>query len=949
MKIERLREKIKNWLGHIDRPRNYYVSYTILFAIFFAGAEFAFLYFGKSFLWAADGLSQHYPSLLYTRRWIREIARSILVDHTFRFPMWDMSIGFGQDFQDAFSFRPINFLFALVPESGIEVFLLLRVIFYLYLCGLCFSLLIRRFRWDGYAGLVGSMVYTFCGYSLYYACRHTFFMELMCYLPLLFLGIEHILEEKKPWLFLAAVALCGMSNFTFLYMIILPTVIYACIRYFHMDRQRNFRDFAGCFLYTALIFIWGVGIAAICFVPGIIRFFNSARVSGASFGSYLHFDWNYYYQLLTGFLTTNKIGLHGFLGFSGIAVLCICLLFMRKDRQARQMKIGILVGVPVLCIPIMVLLFNGFMGKANRWTFIFAMMVALTVAAMLPRLFTMQAGEQKQLRIAVIVFSVFEIGLYLFAGKKMEYSYLLLMIMALIVLAGGRTVSRHPYRIRAVILGFVFLDISLMAWSLYAPSGQNYIGEFVDAGSVEAESDNSSIVMMENNSDTSVFRLDVIFPSYAMKQRYKNYGLRSDYNGVSSYFSFTGERVVDYSSELGNSQQSIPFQILDFDQRTVLNELAGVKYVTVAESQVAQVPYGYIGEQRQLKTYLDGTEDNVFLYVNQYYLPIMYTYDSYITRDVYDKLEVNMKEQAMLQGIVLNETLDGYPQTELEYTGKTVETKEELLEQIKENIDPEWIEVTENGLIVKKDNSSVWVSCRGWRKSETYLLWKNIHYSNLTSREERTYGLNENSSRYQKAKYNGNHFLQNTNRTSNIIVSVPGVEKRCELLSDAHQYYRGAKDLLVNLGYSEQAKDGITIQFTQAGFYSFDDMEVICQPMYQYVDRVRALAADPVEDITIDGNVVTAHTEPSGDRILCIALPYSIGWSATINGEPVEILEGNRMYMAIPIKAGYNEIELRYETPGIRIGAIISLASLLILAVMIPIWRKRNGYEAVGK
>ncbi len=942
MKKGKLVGQLKNWLEHLERPRNYYVLYTILFVIFFAGAEFAFLYFGKSFLWASDGLSQHYPSLLYTRRWIREVAKSILVDHTFRFPMWDMSIGFGQDFQDAFSFRPINFLFALVPESGIELFLLIRVILYLYLCGLCFSLLIRRFHWDGYAGLVGSMVYTFCGYSLYYACRHTFFMELMCYLPLLFLGIEHILEKKKPWLFLAVVALCGMSNFTFLYMIILPAVIYACIRYFHMDRQRSVRDFAGCFLYTALIFVWGVGIAAICFIPGVIRFFNSARVSEASFGSYLHFDWNYYYQLLTGFLTTNKIGLHGILGLSGIALLCICLLFMRKDRQVRQMKIGIVSGALVFCIPALVLLFNGFVGKTNRWTFIFAMVVALTVTAMLPRLLTMQEREQRQLRIAVIVFSVFEIGLYLLAGEKLEYSYLLLLMMSLIVLAGGQTAARHPYRVRAAILGLVFLDISLTAWSFYAPAGQNYISEFVDAGSVEAEADNSSIVMMENNSDASIFRLDVIFPSYTQKQRYKNYGLRSDYNGVSSYFSFTGEQVIDYSSEMGNSQQSILFQILDLDQRTVLNELAGVKYVTVAESEVAQVPYGYIGEQRQLKTYINGTEENVFLYVNQYYLPIMYTYDTYITREVYDGLEPNMKEQAMLQGIVLNETLDGYPQTELEYTSKTVETKEELLEQIRENVDPERIEVTEDGLLVKKDNSSVWVSCDGWRNSETYLLWKNILYTNLTVQEERTYGLKENSTRYQEAKYDSSHFLQNENRSSTIIVSVPGVEKRCELLSDAHQYYRGAKDLLVNLGYSEQAKDGITIQFTQAGFYSFDDMKVICQPMNQYVDRVSALAADPIEDITIDGNVVTAHTEPSGDRILCIALPYSIGWSATINGEPVEILEGNRMYMAIPIKAGYNEIELRYETPGIRIGTLISLASLLILAVMIPIWRKRN-------
>lgn len=110
--------------------------------------------------------------------------------------------------------------------------------------------------------------------------------------------------------------------------------------------------------------------------------------------------------------------------------------------------------------------------------------------------------------------------------------------------------------------------------------------------------------------------------------------------------------------------------------------------------------------------------------------------------------------------------------------------------------------------------------------------------------------------------------------------------------------------------------------------------------MDQYVSRVAKLAEDPVEDITIDCNTVTAHTTLSKDKILCIAIPYSDGWSAKVNGEPVEVLEGNGMYMAIPLKTGYNNIELNYETPGIRLGIAISVLAVgvLILILGIPAW-----------
>ena len=87
---------------------------------------------------------------------------------------------------------------------------------------------------------------------------------------------------------------------------------------------------------------------------------------------------------------------------------------------------------------------------------------------------------------------------------------------------------------------------------------------------------------------------------------------------------------------------------------------------------------------------------------------------------------------------------------------------------------------------------------------------------------------------------------------------------------------------------------------------------------------------------------MTAHTTLSKDKVLCIAIPYSKGWSAKVNGEPVEVLEGNGMYMALPLKAGYNEIELDYETPGIRSGIAVSLLTIgiLILILAIPAWWK---------
>lgn len=938
MRIEKV--KIKKWLCDLEKPVNYYTIYSILVIVCFIGVTVAFRYYGKSFLWTADGMSQHYPNLLYIREWVRTFVKNIIFYHKIEFPMWDMRLGFGQDFLNAFSFRPLSILYALFPEENVEAFLVIRAIISLYLCGFFFSQYVRSFRWDGYACLIASLVYTFSGFSIYFAYRHTFFLELMIYLPLMFLGLEHILKERKPWLFLAVTAICGISYFYFLYMIMIPAFVYACIRYFYIERKHGVLDFLKCVLYTGLIFGWGIAISGFSFLPGILRFFSSSRGGGAEISSYWHFNWQYYHQFLTGFLSMNEIGIYGFMGFSGIAFLSLCILLFQKDKISKQIKIGILIGCLIFCIPFFMYAFNGFSGNTNRWTYAFAFVVSVAVAYTLPKLFCLQKLERKKIGILVCIYVILELSIYMFSGQKPEYSYVLLLIGVVVLIIGDGFIKKYPYKVRAILLVFLLVDVSVMSWSLYSGSGQNYISTFVDAGNVKAESDNSSITMMENNTDSSIFRLDVIFPSYAIKQKYKNYGLRSGYNGVNSYFSFSDSRVTHYASDLGDSQQNVPFLILDFDQRTALDTLAGVKYITVAESEAAQVPYGYVAVDQQEKTYLDGTTENVYLYVNQYYLPIMYTYDSYISKGQYAMYTANEKEQAMLQGIVLDKDLKGYSQTDVKFTDRVVLKQQDIWDQIKENISPDSIEVQENGLLVKKNNATVTISYKGCKNSETYLLYHNILYQNLTAEQRKEIALGEVYTKYEEKNYDSEHIIDEENKGTSLIVTSDGVVKTCPLVSSVHQYYWGAKDLLVNLGYTENQKKSMTIKFTQAGFYSFDDMRVICQPMNQYVNQVAKLAEDPVEDITIDCNTVTAHTTLSKDKILCIAIPYSDGWSAKVNGEPVEVLEGNGMYMAIPLKTGYNNIELNYETPGIRLGIAISALAVgvLILILGIPAW-----------
>ena len=75
----------------------------------------------------------------------------------------------------------------------------------------------------------------------------------------------------------------------------------------------------------------------------------------------------------------------------------------------------------------------------------------------------------------------------------------------------------------------------------------------------------------------------------------------------------------------------------------------------------------------------------------------------------------------------------------------------------------------------------------------------------------------------------------------------------------------------------------------------------------------------------------------------------SDGWTATVNGEKVDVEKVNAGFMAVLVPAGRSTIRFEYTTPGLSNGITITIVALVILViyaiVCLILSRKKNQTE----
>ena len=61
------------------------------------------------------------------------------------------------------------------------------------------------------------------------------------------------------------------------------------------------------------------------------------------------------------------------------------------------------------------------------------------------------------------------------------------------------------------------------------------------------------------------------------------------------------------------------------------------------------------------------------------------------------------------------------------------------------------------------------------------------------------------------------------------------------------------------------------------------------------------------------------------------------GWTATVDGQPAPLLRAHTTLMAVPVAAGAQRVELRFDPPLVKIGLLISGAALLLI-IIVALW-----------
>ena len=125
-------------------------------------------------------------------------------------------------------------------------------------------------------------------------------------------------------------------------------------------------------------------------------------------------------------------------------------------------------------------------------------------------------------------------------------------------------------------------------------------------------------------------------------------------------------------------------------------------------------------------------------------------------------------------------------------------------------------------------------------------------------------------------------------------------------------------------------------QLLDQQFYALD-----LERMAVLTAQIRA-RSKAVRDLRITNGTISCVVDAEEGQSLLFSVPASDGWTAQLNGQKTQIRSFENGLMEIPLVQGENHITMQYRVPGLMPGTGMSLAGLLILAVMSGTRTKRH-------
>lgn len=878
--------------------------FTGCFLVAAVGYVYPFLSNGKSLIWQMDGLHQQYPMMMYAKRYLLEAFQRLVETGELAFPQWDFTMGFGMPVGDNIRREPFTLLSLFATEENLETLYNVVVVLRMYVCGLSFLWYCKELGKREKAPIVmGALVYTFSGFAIIAAVRQPFFITTMLtYLVVMLAGVERYVRQKKPGLFVAVVFLQFFNNYYSTYINSLLMALYLLLRLWSIH-GKDVKAIAVRILKMMGYYFWGLAMAMTALLPTLLSFLSSGR-SGEAVNVPAFYSTTYYTKLFTGLnLEAGSSGYRSYVSFASIAFLACVLLFLKRRKDLRPLKIGLCALAVFICLPVFGWIFNGFGYPTNRWCYAIPFLAALILVELAPELLRMSRRERVWMTLFVLAYGTVVVATDGGLTKPRYMGLVALGLTAILILMLRELFSSRRMQMAALAL-MTLLNVMFSTAVAISPDLGNYAGENVDAGTADTTLSGSMRAGLSVIADDSFYRV-------ARPVSRTNQSLLLDYYGVNSYYSVINAGISDFFIDIGLNTQYQTFCIGGLDERAALTALASVKYYVTNSTKI--VPYGFALKETVTE---EGTDEvQAYVYENEYALPLGYTYTSYVTREEYEAMTALERQQVMLVSAVLENGSDSLEHGELMFREEPVACKVTGTQNV--TLDEE------AGTMATQSGGSITLEFEGKPGCENYLVIKGL----------RDTGSGSNS--------------------STVRAKVNGATKEASLRSKSQNYYFERDAITFNLGYSEEAQSKCVISFSQALDLEYEEMYMVCVPMEGYEEQVSALGQTALENVVEEVDRITGTIDLEESRLLTFSIPYTPGWTVYVNGEEAELLKVNVMYCGVLLEPGSYEIELRYQQSGQTAGNVISAVAIAaVVPVGIVCWlrRRRDGrQDGAGK
>ncbi|MBD7894456.1 YfhO family protein [Limosilactobacillus sp. Sa3CUN2] len=948
-----------------------YLEYTVLF-LFLALCIFGtYLITGHSFIWSKDALNQHLPLLAKYREAVINFFH-----HPGRLNFWSWQFGLGSDTFQVFSYYNIGDIFSylalLFPAHKITRAYQFISIVRMYCVGLSFVYFAQHFKFRNTTILAGATAYLVNSFLLYACVAQPFFTTPFILFPLIIVQIERILQGGSAWPLAGAFTWMLISNYYLAFILGIGSLIYLILRV--ITKYRKSLNYLQVLIKLAFATITSLLLSAIMWIPELIAVSHSTRL-GAQFANGLKVYPLYYYLFLPKQLINGDQWSFMFwsaLGIASIGFIALVYVYIYAKKYP-LITISLRLALIMLLIPAVGATFNGMMAASNRWTLLIYLPLSMAICLLVENAHSLSHHSLKIISFATGIYVAILLLTFLFENEN-DIVIPLLFLLTSLLLLWLISFHRLPHP-QLWLLSIIVLNAGFNAIYASFPYNGDFSTKMLSRGQYQ-----QMIAMRYGGLDqglerTPSYRVSTISENQIIDVPTIDNDLTSGLHNIDSYYSLQNQYLGNFSTSLQNNQYQANVPLRQVDDRTVLNNFLGVKYLFVQSDgeNATKIPEGYFLDQSSepIINYDSGQpsdiqdkKDFIPTQTNRYKtnntFPLIYWQDSYISQKRYQKLSPTEKERALASGVVVNQekVTKGIKQANL--NNHVYKLKSNLISNRLNKVNPEHLKYTDSEEkyhieLPQLANSTL---RRKLRSSELHIEFSQIKFTPFSMKEQIKYeqqhlqqmATNPGSMvnyKYNQYRYWRYHILNGSpdisfkiNVGSRFGTATINQPKQSTL-----SFFKQVKNTTLNIGYYNGGlPDKLSFQPTKLGTYRLKYQVVAEKLDNHYHKQVATIQQHRLRNLKFSPNKVQGTITTNKKGILTSSIPYSSGWSASVNGKTVKTVRTNQAFLGIPLPAGTHRVTFNYQLPGFRTGIIISIIGLIwtvLVAILSLIFNKK--------